>query len=235
MFQSTPLREGRLFLCINKNIIHYVSIHAPTRGATNIGGNMAEKLEFQSTPLREGRLATFFVRTDWSCFNPRPYARGDNERELQTAPSFVSIHAPTRGATALRYGVTKYLWFQSTPLREGRLIDAATTCNRAVSIHAPTRGATNYQNTIQMTTTVSIHAPTRGATGQRHSSLVVVGVSIHAPTRGATNADKVENKGYMFQSTPLREGRRVGCTIRPFCKGFNPRPYARGDTNRITL
>jgi len=55
------------------------------------------------------------------------------------------------------------------------------------------------------------------------------GVSIHAPARGATTDPPKPVMGIMFQSTPLREGRRY--RAHPVCYGacFNPRPCARGD------
>ena len=35
---------------------------------------------FQSTPLREGRPFRGFHNLDLTCFNPRPYVRGDRHR-----------------------------------------------------------------------------------------------------------------------------------------------------------
>ena len=98
-----------------------VSIHAPTRGATCFYGNGEELIKFQSTPPREGRRSSTRTLRPNCCFNPRPHARGDKLRtyggkltEFQSTPPregrhlvhadgkatlFVSIHAPTRGAT----------------------------------------------------------------------------------------------------------------------------------------
>jgi len=99
----------------------------------------------------------------------------------------VSIHAPARGATQmLAYGRDSD-WFQSTPLREGRLnawfpLFKADTFQstplregrrhpvlggqrmRIVSIHAPARGATKVCDDLGAWRYVSIHAPARGAT-----------------------------------------------------------------------
>ena len=56
---------------------------------------------------------------------------------------FISIHAPTNGAT-MKYNQTK------------------SDCY--ISIHAPTNGATLYKTPIQKRCYISIHAPTNGAT-----------------------------------------------------------------------
>ena len=62
--------------------------------------------------------------------------------------TFISIHAPTRGATPIR--ITKPI----------RLI---------ISIHAPTRGATTPGTVLKSKYAISIHAPTRGATAKMHN------------------------------------------------------------------
>ncbi len=56
---------------------------------------------------------------------------------------FISIHAPTRGAT----------------YSAGFLMG-----DSHISIHAPTRGATVFRLSRRMEKKISIHAPTRGAT-----------------------------------------------------------------------
>ena len=56
--------------------------------------------EFQSTPPRGGRLITNKTSNDWTSFNPRPRAGGDDtEFNLMADKLNVSIHAPARGAT----------------------------------------------------------------------------------------------------------------------------------------
>ena len=62
-----------------------------------------------------------------------------------TKKQFISIHAPTRGATIFHF---LKLSFQ------------------LISIHAPTRGATPALLSVIQFHQISIHAPTRGATLQ---------------------------------------------------------------------
>ncbi len=74
MFQSTPLREGRL-----------------ARMRYKVPG-----VKFQSTPLREGRQdGDIGVTGAAVSFNPRPCVRGDPMANAGEYPLvFVSIHAP---------------------------------------------------------------------------------------------------------------------------------------------
>ena len=124
----------------------------------------------------------------------------------------VSIHAPTRGATASVLVLPE---------------------NVQVSIHAPTRGATTERYLQHPLRIVSIHAPTRGATRQnleyyrikKFQSTHPLGVrrrscriqhqgskvSIHAPTRGATRA----SKSHTYQRSSFNPRTHSGCDI--FC------------------
>ena len=101
---------------------------------------------FQSTHPHGVRHCSLHLSTGTLCFNPRTHTGCDNERSMlqgsilkfqSTHPhgvrhsplasvlqfTFVSIHAPTRGATGSRCGLLLAGW---------------------VSIHAPTRGATIF-------------------------------------------------------------------------------------------
>jgi len=83
-----------------------------------------------------------------------------------------------------------------------------------VSIHAPVRGATALALFVIYSIHVSIHAPVRGATEVTVRLGVEFVVSIHAPVRGATAATS---------------------SVLPFFFGFNPRPRAGGDGERIPV
>ena len=126
-------------------------------------------------------------RQQWN-FNPRSHERSDFDTSVTVSPiPYISIHAPTRGATV--FGID-FPDFQS------------------ISIHAPTRGATLCVALLLQLFSISIHAPTRGATGtkcrvladsifqstlpreerqtRKWSITIILVISIHAPTRGAT-------------------------------------------------
>ena len=99
-FQSTLPREerlGRLYLPL---FLEDISIHAPTRGATISEYSNTESLEFQSTLPREERLLQVFMTFLFSKFQstlPREERRYANGEVCSCV--YISIHAPTRGAT----------------------------------------------------------------------------------------------------------------------------------------
>ena len=100
-----------------------ISVHAPTRGATSNSLSFSIFSVFQSTLPREERLLglnfkeanSIFQSTlpreerrakrtclpkEPSDFNPRSHERSDPQpTPLVCPPTFISIHAPTRGAT----------------------------------------------------------------------------------------------------------------------------------------
>ena len=189
----------------------YISIHAPTRGATGWNLENGSDDKFQSTLPREERLKKQLLsrsedrfqstlpreerRSSWSIwtrimnFNPRSHERSDDDKGTQSGDGKISIHAPTRGAT----------W-------------------NARSF--------NYSSHI------SIHAPTRGATARKPQNLTPCRISIHAPTRGATTTTLGKVAKGKFQSTLPREERPfmlLATMVRLF--DFNPRSHERSDSN----
>ena len=191
----------------------FISIHAPTRGATTSFAATICKLRlFQSTLLQEERLGADIM-----------FLCSDN----------ISIHAPTRGATRFRFrdNISTFyfnprsykrsdllrhdlLWelllFQSTLLQEERLCLFPEIFQlSSISIHAPTRGATSRTSTLSFCICISIHAPTRGATFIVVSAVPARIISIHAPTRGATILVRMFLLNYIFQSTLLQEERLI--------------------------
>ena len=99
---------------------------------------------FQSTHPRGVRLGiSYAIRKSMIKFQST-HPRGVRHRQKPIhRDHFVSIHAPTRGATLFTFSGLPYV---------------------LVSIHAPTRGATFYAPFLWLQGEVSIHAPTRGAT-----------------------------------------------------------------------
>ena len=145
-FQSTHphgvRRKGNCYLLDNGK----VSIHAPTRGATIAGRMLIRRIGFQSTHPHGVRRFALFCIVVTPCFNPRTHTGCDMTKQNLFVPKvkfqsthphgvrrnsdvpkgtliYVSIHAPTRGAT------TNYKIYYH---------------GLQVSIHAPTRGATSH-------------------------------------------------------------------------------------------
>ena len=120
----------------------------------------------------------------------------------------ISIHAPARGATNSASMMSALSLFQSTLPQGERRIRIIHAVPRSISIHAPTRGATVSVYIEVPSIIISIHAPTRGATMDRPQSLSFCAISIHAPTRGATTAHRTRTASRRFQST-LPQGERL--------------------------
>ena len=79
-FQSTLPRGERRYMTLQKLLNRIISIHAPTRGATNFNRHQ-----------NPSRLY----------FNPRSHEGSDRERDVLHLFLCISIHAPTRGATTV--------------------------------------------------------------------------------------------------------------------------------------
>ena len=214
VFQSTLPREERHIIPINGAFVSYfnprshersdktschlqkfsvISIHAPTRGATD-------------TP--------YSFSAPFTNFNPRSHERSDNDIAAIKNMESISIHAPTRGATNNNGIVDNAeLVFQSTLPREERLgLLLTIPCLVTISIHAPTRGATVYfVPSVCLSANFNPRSHERSDLHERLFSRSVT-ISIHAPTRGATRHSAMSDVVTTFQSTLPREERPC-CTF----------------------
>ena len=114
------------------------------RGARPGGGQSSgSRCGFQFTRPRGARRtprATSAMRSMFQFTRPRGARHGHPDK---STPKEVSIHAPTRGATAHATTVAIEAQFQFTrPRGARRPLPSASACRLIVSIHAPTRGAT---------------------------------------------------------------------------------------------
>ena len=123
-----------------------ISIHAPTRGATDKAMMTVNGITiFQSTLPREERLTEEAEKQILDDFNPRSHERSDLPFIRFFNLCFISIHAPTRGATLSFSHFLSVLLFQSTlPREERRKTGLFFYAHFSISIHAPTRGATIF-------------------------------------------------------------------------------------------
>ena len=125
------------------NLRSYVSIHAPTWGATGTFCIRTSDIKFQSTHphgVRQSNSGNHYSTDLFQSTHPHGVRL---HRPADTTRYYVSIHAPTWGATFEQY---------------------CSICSDFVSIHAPTWGATCVSALIFVALAVSIHAPTWGAT-----------------------------------------------------------------------
>ena len=120
LFQSTHPRGVRLYLPTLSTLCG-ISIHAPTWGATSVSFFKGLVYSFQSTHPRGVRPASIAVLLHCWNFNPRTHVGCDVSALALRQRNWISIHAPTWGATPV------------------------VTCllvRHHISIHAPTWGAT---------------------------------------------------------------------------------------------
>ena len=183
MFQSTHPHGVRPDHLPIELIILLVSIHAPSRGATDSGvdANSKDRVSIHA-PSRGATLAKLRQMLRVSMFqSTHPHGVRHRARIVWFIPFFVSIHAPSRGAT---------------------LESDAELRDAYVSIHAPSRGATDKTNPNQKHLTVSIHAPSRGATLPSKQAIMLYGMfqstHPHGVRRGCWSKKPI---GSMFQST----------------------------------
>ena len=210
-----------------------LSIHAPTRGATNASSTASADSIFQSTFLQEERQFLSFASGSYFYFQStllqeerRPTQRG-KMRYL-----YLSIHAPTRGATTKTGHIPVLGNFQSTLLQEERpAMQEPFSCARTLSIHAPTRGAT--VNRICHHVRMWSFNPRSYKRSDALSTDTTKGdddLSIHAPTRGATT--RFSATWVVSFSFNPRSYKRSDFILRKFCwcvYTFNPRSYKRSD------
>ena len=166
-----------------------ISIHAPTRGATYVRLYCYVLLLFQSTlPREERRARTSYLQYGMQFQSTLPREERHSTDSLRLPVRGISIHAPTRGATA------------TVP---------PSSPSSPISIHAPTRGATcavPFQVPLSLVFQSTLpreerHSPVwcqrlacsyfnprshERSDGKCHSRSHKHFISIHAPTRGAT-------------------------------------------------
>ena len=121
-----------------------ISIHAPTRGATSAVLLLPVATSNFNPRSHEGSDLRQSASTCQKSFQST-LPRGERQAadSIQARKGIISIHAPTRGATA---------------------VENPVGIISGISIHAPTRGATDLSRNSSPITGISIHAPTWGAT-----------------------------------------------------------------------
>ena len=188
-----------------------ISIHAPPRGATESVGMVREKMVFQFTPLREGRPDQQGDARETCYFNSRPSARGDLcmacAGDTGISFQFTPLREGRREPSSLKSALSTQ--FQFTPLREGRPGNLARSITAdIISIHAPPRGATTLRGLFKSDLSISIHAPPRGATNCEAGGSATDHFNSRPSARGDPAVLRVVFLPFVFQFTPLREGRR---------------------------
>ena len=146
MFQSTRPRGARQGWTLHGVKHGAVSIHAPTGGATYGVSSTINAQVFQSTRPRGARPSVLqLVRGVWNVFqSTRPRGARLPEWSVMSVEEYVSIHAPTGGATSTSVIVVSSSPFQSTRPRGARLsTDPSASTYRLFQSTRP-RGARRF-------------------------------------------------------------------------------------------
>ena len=278
VFQFTPLREGRpkpfSLPPVSPNFNSRpsargdtsnerikrnteISIHAPPRGATSSRRATASRaFLFQFTPLREGRQIVSAFSQSCLSFQFTPLREGRPRGNLHRVHlQAISIHAPPRGATCSRrsFGLMGYFnsrpsargdhcvspfltrraYFNSRPSARGDCRGLYFLYRPPISIHAPPRGATQSYFSLQSRIFYFNSRPSARGDQPLTPEKMMLYLFQFTPLReGRQNEGDAFFNAYEFQFTPLREGRPAAVrTANPRCN-FNSRPSARGDARQ---
>ena len=233
VFQSTLPRRERPYKPDQYSKVVQFQSTLPRRERLTCVAVVTLPRSFQSTLPRRERQRGMEDAAMQTGFNPRSHEGSDIVAGTVSLGVYVSIHAPTKGATYIFLTVDcnhacfnprSHEGSDSKPTdvmqqamdvsihapTKGATLFTSVNCNEIiVSIHAPTKGATLRLYLLSPRQAVSIHAPTKGATQTAIQHVFESMVSIHAPTKGATFRDKVrKTHGETFQSTLPRRERR---------------------------
>ena len=146
--------------------------------------------KFQFTPLREGRLCGLGVTGTARLFQFTPLREG------------------RRGLHGVLF---MPMYFNSRPSARGDGEDRKKLMNRiSISIHAPPRGATILLFRQNDALCISIHAPPRGATLEVAQNGGCCDFDFNSrPSARGDLSGYIQPSAFLFQFTPLREGRRL--------------------------
>ena len=186
---------------------------------------------FQFTPLREGRHDVPRQPARHRDFNSRPSARGDRFwLRKPTKAELISIHAPPRGATIGRMTRFGNFSFQFTPLREGRRPASFPLRMSGTFQFTPLReGRLLLQSSAHPLQDFNSRPSARGDDFLEVPCTRPRLISIHAPPRGATSVTSaVGIPPFVFQFTPLREGRLFHRHVMPPSAQFQFTPLREG-------
>ena len=184
LFQSTHPRGVRLQQSFNVKSLHNFNPRTHVGCDRSKKRRLCARLHFNPrTHVGCDSVCLTALRRSFN-FNPRTHVGCDTFPGPLKTLLFISIHAPTWGATRLVENSADVTQFQSTHSRGVR--------RRGSKGHADSQG-------------ISIHAPTWGATAIQLDFFNIMVISIHAPTWGATaGLDELSGAGMIFQSTHPR-------------------------------
>ena len=185
-------------------------------------------------------------------FNPRSYKRSDFIFLFSFCVAYISIHAPTRGATTWYLRIMPWFPFQSTLLQEerphsrqgfrkGRNFNPRSYKRSDVPKFGQIRNFYDFNPRSYKRSDCLYHSLflqlylfqstllQEERQCVRLIIIIILTISIHAPTRGATLKIRLQTAFGKFQSTLLQEERQNITSGIDAVLNFNPRSYKRSD------
>ena len=205
-------REGSDHSCSHSYYRCRISIHAPARGATEIGRpDKTDVQEFQSTLPRGERLCRIDIevglagdfnprsregsdrwellwRLDYTDFNPRSREGSDPGADILIQGCTISIHAPARGATFRPWETRRILWHFNPRSREGSDCRSSFESVWTVANFNPrSREGSDAAHPPHRAASTDFNPRSREGSDPGLAPVeIVFTISIHAPARGAT-------------------------------------------------
>ena len=209
-----------------------VSIHAPTRGATVRRSELRSRDMFQSTRPHGARLKMHTNFADFPGFNPRAHTGRDAAMpaERPTRYGFQSTR-PHGARHTIKTIFGLIAMFQSTRPHGARpqYLQNSEVPPR-VSIHAPTRGATEH--ILKLKVLIWSFNP-RAHTGRDYNTAIITTVFAKFQSTRPHGARQCLRFGactsVRFQSTRPHGARRSLADAQEFAPGFNPRAHTGRD------
>ena len=258
-FQSTLPRRERLRGRLPYGYQGRVSIHAPTKGATQNGSKLCLRIRFQSTLPRRERLRFGYLSLSFCGFNPRSHEgsdckelryrrhhRGFNPRSHEGSDRAkskagkiftVSIHAPTKGATVFIYQILLCRRSFNPRSHEGSDLERMLLIrlSTVVSIHAPTKGATRYEPPLLYADKSFNPRSHEGSDSMVFPGLLSSGGFNPRSHEGSDNGYQLSKDGSVYVSihAPTKGATEIRYSIEPFVSCFNPRSHEGSDRNKM--
>ena len=234
IFQSTlpqgERRSGAVLCSANGGI----SIHAPARGATELGERSPGNGHNFNPRSRKGSDPdTPPPAPNISNFNPRSRKGSDNTLidGLGLLLLFQSTLPQGERLCSKRLSSIVVVFQSTLPQGERQIRNSKMAEDIKISIHAPARGATVLRLFAGLRIVISIHAPARGAT-LWYIHIRRCGMDFNPRSRKGSDMAAQTNilQNTVFQSTLPQGERRVPHTKTPFTHAISIHAPARGAT-----
>ena len=219
-----------LIFHLSKDFI--ISIHAPTRGATDFNILLCADKQFQSTLPQGERLGRHLPSIHSKIFQSTLPQGERRPRHVVRSSKVEHFNPRSHKGSDLQGGLITYYILHFNP-RSHKGSDCpfpAVFTLRTYFNPRSHKGSDPLPFFFRShASSISIHAPTRGATKESRTAYRHHTISIHAPTRGATKGCKVIYLGDSFPSTFPKRARPIFLPCCDRFRDFNPRSHKGSD------